>query len=60
MSRNNIANIYYTVYFILIVEIKRRVQHLLPCTRNTQMNYVVYGGIFGSNHLYCCDSTKDH
>jgi len=28
--------------------------------RDTLINYVVYGGTFGSIHLYCCDSTKDH
>ena len=45
-------NIYYTVYFILIAIIRRRVQNLLPCMRNTQMNSVVYGGTFDSIHLY--------
>ena len=44
----------------LLFRIRRRVQDLLPCMRNTQMNYVVYGGTFDSIHLYCLHSTKDH
>ena len=45
------------MYFIFIVIIRRRVQDLLPCMRNTQMNYVVYGDTIGSIHLYYCDWT---